>query len=539
MPNQTIYPFGQNASLPSGYPIADDCKTNSAQIALSAKQGVVLDGKIEEFRGHGKNLFDPNDPDYVTGKMLNAGGGFSTLASCAVSGFIPFTQEMMYMCASTNGEQTGGGYGICVYDSDKNYVNGWQAQSKNYAEWEAGVAYARFSIIKYADGDIQIEVGKTMTDYEAPVYGIKGDKILPNSIQGTAIADGTITADKLAGSASKNGNIAFSTICGTSRLLTADSLSNDTLQMTSFPKYLKRSGELSMSAQITSFDTIELGVGGGSGGSNKSYVKVDATKVYLCAYHEGTQIFEQEAHGLTIGTFIKVVFSFRNEVAKIVISTLSGYASFTYDSRRIESYGYPYIKADNSSLTDITLRVSSADLCKPIWVFGDSYVSFYPERWPYYLLPDALDFDNYANIGLAGSGSTAMYDDFVSALQTNTPKFVVWTLGMNEADSGAVNTNWKNKFDAVAELCDANGITLIAATVPNVPDRDMTYKNAYVKASGYRYIDFAKAVDAESANATWYAGCLATDNVHPTILGAKILMSQVLEDFPEIIKYNP
>lgn len=48
MANQTIYPYGQNGQLPSGYPIADDLKTNSAQQALSARQGVVIDGLIND-----------------------------------------------------------------------------------------------------------------------------------------------------------------------------------------------------------------------------------------------------------------------------------------------------------------------------------------------------------------------------------------------------------------------------------------------------------------------------------------------------------
>ena len=47
MTNETVYPFGQGGSVPSGYPIADDLNTNSAQQALSAKQGVVLKEMIE------------------------------------------------------------------------------------------------------------------------------------------------------------------------------------------------------------------------------------------------------------------------------------------------------------------------------------------------------------------------------------------------------------------------------------------------------------------------------------------------------------
>lgn len=39
---QDIYPYGQTAEMPAGYPIADNLTTNSAQQALSAKQGKLL-----------------------------------------------------------------------------------------------------------------------------------------------------------------------------------------------------------------------------------------------------------------------------------------------------------------------------------------------------------------------------------------------------------------------------------------------------------------------------------------------------------------
>lgn len=42
MATQTINPFGQTGELPAGYPIADDLETNSAQKALSARQGKRL-----------------------------------------------------------------------------------------------------------------------------------------------------------------------------------------------------------------------------------------------------------------------------------------------------------------------------------------------------------------------------------------------------------------------------------------------------------------------------------------------------------------
>ena len=48
MANKTVYPYGQNGTLPSGYPIANDLVTDDAAQALSAAQGVVLQGEIKE-----------------------------------------------------------------------------------------------------------------------------------------------------------------------------------------------------------------------------------------------------------------------------------------------------------------------------------------------------------------------------------------------------------------------------------------------------------------------------------------------------------
>lgn len=69
MENQTVYPYGQNGQLPSGYPIADDLVTNSAQQALSAKQGVVLNEKILDILG-GEQSYSLT---WVTGDIKNDG----------------------------------------------------------------------------------------------------------------------------------------------------------------------------------------------------------------------------------------------------------------------------------------------------------------------------------------------------------------------------------------------------------------------------------------------------------------------------------
>lgn len=109
---------------------------------------------------------------------------------------------------------------------------------------------------------------------------------------------------------------------------------------------------------------------------------------------------------------------------------------------------------------------------------------------------------------------------------------------MNDPDNGAVNTSWLNCVETLISNCEKYGVEPILATIPNVPSYDNTYKNAWVKASGYRYIDFAKAVGAESAGSTWYAGCLSSDNTHPTERGARLLCLQALQDVSELTLGN-
>ena len=36
----------------------------------------------------------------------------------------------------------------------------------------------------------------------------------------------------------------------------------------------------------------------------------------------------------------------------------------------------------------------------------------------------------------------------------------------------------------------------------------------------------------------WYPGYLYSDNVHPTELGAQVMATQVLTDFPELLQYG-
>ena len=135
--------------------------------------------------------------------------------------------------------------------------------------------------------------------------------------------------------------------------------------------------------------------------------------------------------------------------------------------------------------------------------------------------------------GYPGRNSQSALLSLNTAITMACPEKIIWCLGMNDGDSGAINSNWKDAVDEVTNICDEYGIELIMATIPNVPSVDNSYKNAFVRASGHRYIDFASAVGA-SSDTTWYDGMLSNDSLHPTAEGAYALYRQAITDIPEL-----
>ena len=111
---------------------------------------------------------------------------------------------------------------------------------------------------------------------------------------------------------------------------------------------------------------------------------------------------------------------------------------------------------------------------------------------------------------------------------------VIWCIGMNDhSDKDSVNNSWlKNTLEFI-KTCESRGITPILTTIPSVPNRNHEFKSEWVRNSGYRYIDFSSSI-SNNDSPVWFNGTLNTDNVHPTALGAELMSTQVLIDFPEI-----
>ena len=143
-----------------------------------------------------------------------------------------------------------------------------------------------------------------------------------------------------------------------------------------------------------------------------------------------------------------------------------------------------------------------------------------------------IGIDNFLTIGLAGGDSGTLFSVLVKALNFGTPRYLIWSLGMNDSYTG-----WCSYFEKVKELCTSKGIVLVLQTIP-IPNLESNSNqiniNTVIKASGYRYIDAAAAMSPDSSW-PWYDG-YTTDGVHPTVIGAKVLAARYLSDFPEFMQ---
>ena len=307
-----------------------------------------------------------------------------------------------------------------------------------------------------------------------------------------------------------------------------DLAASSSLSMTA--NSVKKNTVISFYGKLGSFSKLTIGKGT-RGDTNGEYVEIDTTSVSI--YRQNAAAVTSN-HGLTFADYVSVTISIgQDRKPKITIMTNGGSYSVTDTHAWCGDAPALWVESDASTaLTDCALSWTCKDIDEPLWIFGDSYVSYAGDRWPYYA--HALGFDGYLIDGYSGASSIAGLEDLYRLLDYGTPRYLVWALGMNNTDSSsAANAIWNSVYLEVKALCDSIGCQLVPCTIPNVPSIKNTYKNAIVMASGLPYIDFASAVGALNGT-TWYTGMLSNDNVHPTIEGAKALFSELVKDFPYI-----
>lgn len=275
-------------------------------------------------------------------------------------------------------------------------------------------------------------------------------------------------------------------------------------------------------------EVITLGHGRGCEGG--SWIEITNTEITAYNYLGSAIQTYSAKHGLDIAGKVEVAIDVAHGSAMIKIK-IADDAFFTDDLAWLGSDGEIFIESKGVTLENVSMNWDSSEYENNVWIIGDSYIDASSDTsWAYYLKKGGLFL-----LGSHDETSATAIIEFKKALEYGVPEYAVWCVGMNDADSSsAVNSEWQSALNEFLAICKEKGITAVLSTIPNTPDRIHSFKNSVVTSSGYRYINFAKAVGATSNGSTWSTGMLSNDNIHPTAKGAEALYKEVLMDFTEI-----
>ncbi len=325
---------------------------------------------------------------------------------------------------------------------------------------------------------------------------------------------------------------------------------------------------LSFFCELDSLGNGKLLIGHGFETTYGSWLEITADSVAAYTYysfHDPSrfEILPPTPHGLQISAYIGVTIDVDVARGGTIISVASSSGIFKTE-RNVQWYGWNgsvFASPQECTLRDARLNWFTDSFSKKIWIFGASYLGLTkPSRWPYYLYRDGRA-DNTMICGFGGMKAKRGLEELKWALTQGKPEYVLWHLGGNDADfrrteklsaeqlsamtdnftlgsedSGSeINPHWLESIRELLSICEQNGITPILTTMPSNPLVDHEGKNRWVRNSGYRYVDIARAVGAHKY-LNWYPGMISADNVHPTPAGAAAMYMRVLSDFPEIME---
>jgi hypothetical protein len=265
-------------------------------------------------------------------------------------------------------------------------------------------------------------------------------------------------------------------------------------------------------------------------------VAVGAEKVEVSNYMWGTPTVNTYDHGLTLSDHVGVKLEISMDKCKLVIS--SNGATFTQEWQSLNrGLTYPLMQI-NATADDIVLNASwtCTDFEKKTWVYGDSYIQNEGTRWMYHLIKDGYN-KNCLIDGFSGASSNNAMTSLQNTIALGyVPKYIFWAMGMNDGTDrdDTPSVPWMTNIEKLMAICEDYNIRPILATIPSVPNINHEAKNAWVRASGHQYVDFAAAVNATSEG-VWLPGMLSSDNVHPAAPGGLALYHRVLSDFPQIM----
>lgn len=295
---------------------------------------------------------------------------------------------------------------------------------------------------------------------------------------------------------------------------------------------IKDGQQIAFKGKFSSFNEVDI-LFSGTGSINS--VRVDSTNLIIDNDKNSTIT---EAHGLSITNDITILLEIKK--SRMFVHVTSMGVTFKFDCSWSQTGGTPsecVASANGMTFSDASLSVNYSAANRDIWYFGDSYAKFGTDtRLPYYVVEYGYDKNVLFN-AVSGGTSNGAITALSTLLAYGSPSIAVIATGMNDgsdANTTTPATNWMNGVQKFISLCESNNIEPVLCTVPTVPTVNHEAKNAWVRSSGYRYIDYASAVGAK-ASGQWYTGMLSSNNVHPSTLGGNALFTQLITDLPEVM----
>jgi len=448
---------------------------------------------------YGTNLFNKDDEDIANGYGLWSNGEPTENSEYYISGYIPVEPNKTYITNSN-----GGSLYTAFYDLDKNFLGTSSLVS----------AGGNFTVTTIADTYF-MRVTFIAADYNPTIDGI-------------IIAEGTELP--VYSSYTENARIYNIEKIPFGTRVTADTFSDgEALDIPS--SNIKNKNVITFDATILNFTEIRI-----SHGLTEAYgasrIVLTATTLSVWDTSSGTEtLISSELHGLTISEHISVVIDVGNiHEAKVTITVPTGIYTTS-----IVWYGCENVVKVQNNTCEFS-NVEFIHYCKAynekIWAFGDSYF----DMWP--LMAEKMGFDNVMFDGYGGNISTSALTSLKQCLKFKIPATILWCLGMNDSDTVTeINADYKATLDELIEICNTNHIKLIITTIPNTPIKINTFKNDYIKSSGYAYIDVAEAVGGSDLYSTWYSGLLTSDQIHPSYnYGRAVIATKIISSLPELSK---
>ena len=476
----------------------------------------------------GGNLFDKNSAGILTGKIFaDDSGNFKDREDCDTSDYMAVVPGETYSCTQIVRKPSG-------YDLDKKFKKAID-YSNGVFQIPEGVYWIRMSYVQSWANSWCVNKGTEVLPVGQRAFGLmRTEKLYDAAVTVEKLADNAVTTDKLSEELKERIQSLPAVVKKNGAFVAKGNLSSGDIW--ELPQNSIEVGEfITFSANIIgTWGALFIGHGKDKG----AYMKITSDTITFYSHVVSPMNEKTVEHGLKIENNIQIYIE-KIKTAVVSIKLISnGISSETFNyTYWYGNRGKPFVECESGSLSDCSFGWTCKAINSDIWAFGDSYFGVLgTNRWVAYLISD-----NHTNLvvnGFSGQNSVSAYTDLTNLFTIGTPKKILWCMGMNDKDSStAVNANWLNTYNSLKVLCEENNIELILATIPTVPTVINKFKNEIIRSSGYRYIDFDKAVGADESTGAWFSDMLSSDGVHPSETGALALYNRAIADMPELLNY--